>query len=83
MEVLTFPYRYVFWYHEERMVNYGLPKDTSVSVKTTQDSGNTRSVLTITNAQPEDNAGNYTCKPSNAIAASIQVFVSEGNESGL
>ena len=39
--------------------------------------GNTRSTLTISNAQRED-AGNYTCKPSNAIASSIQVFVSEG-----
>ena len=39
--------------------------------------GDTRSTLTISNAQRED-AGNYTCKPSNAIASSIQVFVSEG-----
>ena len=50
---------------------------SSVSVKTTEDSGIIRSILTITNADPKD-AGNYTCKPSNAIAASIQVFVSEG-----
>ena len=60
------------------MVNYDLPSDSSVSVTTTQDKeGNTRSTLTISNAQRED-AGNYTCKPSNAIASSIQVFVSEG-----
>ena len=38
----------------------------------------TKSTLTIRNATPKD-AGNYTCKPSNAIQASIQVFVSEGN----
>ena len=61
------------------MVNYDLPADSSVSVATSQDQGHTRSTLTISNAQPED-AGNYTCKPSNAIAASIQVFVSEGEE---
>ncbi len=60
------------------MVNYDLPSDSSVSVTTAQDKeGNTRSTLTISNAQRED-AGNYTCKPSNAIASSIQVFVSEG-----
>jgi hypothetical protein len=61
------------------MVNYDLSSSSSVSVKTSEDSGVTRSVLTITEAKP-DNAGNYTCKPSNAIAASIQVFVSEGTK---
>jgi hypothetical protein len=76
---MTFDFRYVFWYHEERMVNYDLSSSSSVSVKTSEDSGVTRSVLTITEAKP-DNAGNYTCKPSNAIAASIQVFVSEGTK---
>ena len=75
---IVFLCRYVFWYHFERMVNYDLPSDSSVSVKTsTSAKGMTRSILTIKEAQPED-AGNYTCKPSNAIAASIQVFVSEG-----
>ena len=72
--------RYVFWYQEERMVNYDLPADSSISVVTVQDEGKSRSTLTIKNAQPL-NAGNYTCKPSNAIAASIQVFVSEGKQS--
>jgi len=37
-----------------------------------------RSTLTIRRAGASD-AGNYTCKPSNAIPASVQVFVSEGN----
>ena len=40
----------------------------------------TQSSLTITNANPKLHSGNYTCKPSNAGEASIQLFVSEGNK---
>ncbi len=36
-----------------------------------------RSTLTVRNAVPE-HSGNYSCVPSNAEPASIQVFVSEG-----
>ena len=36
----------------------------------------TKSRLIINEANPGD-SGNYTCKPSNAVAASIQVFVSK------
>ena len=97
-------YRYVFWYHEERMVNYDGSKNNNnrrggstrktglVSVETitpktiikqpsmvmnNEYHHTTKSTLTIKNATPND-AGNYTCKPSNALEASIQVFVSEG-----
>ena len=34
-----------------------------------------RSRFAIADATPKD-SGNYTCKPSNAVQASIQVFVS-------
>ena len=95
----------MFWYHEERMVNYdgsksndndalvrtkgGLVSVETITPKTimkqpsklamleNQYHHTTKSTLTIKNATPND-AGNYTCKPSNAVEASIQVFVSEG-----
>ena len=108
--------RYVFWYHNERMVNYdyergvsvttvkgasSLPSSGNPSMGSSSDSsdygmaGNavnsgrgvssvdqsTKSRLIITEANPQD-SGNYTCKPSNAVPASIQVFVSKnrGNQ---
>ena len=37
--------------------------------------GKTKSQFVISEATPTD-SGNYTCKPSNAVPASIQVFVS-------
>lgn len=57
---------YVFWYHEDRMINY----DSGVTVHADQFS----SVLELDEADKSHN-GNYTCSPSNAIAASINVHV--------
>ena len=76
--------QFVFWYHDLNMVNFqpGVRVETRL-VGQDQDSlwvappNTTLSSLTIHQTRPED-AGNYTCKPSNAIASSIQVFVSEG-----
>jgi len=106
------PPQYVFWYHNDRMVNYDLERGVSVTTikgssslpshpilgsstdskdydiggnivngvgvkggsKSTDQS--TKSRLIITEANPQD-SGNYTCKPSNAVPASIQVFVSK------
>lgn len=69
------PPQYVFWYHNDRMINY----DTSrggITVET--DPGpKTQSRLTIRDAQDTD-SGNYTCSASNTEPASIYVFVSEG-----
>jgi len=106
------PPQYVFWYHNDRMVNYDLERGVSVTtikgsssipshpiLGSSTDSkdydigGNilgsvggkggsksadqsTKSRLIITEANPQD-SGNYTCKPSNAVPASIQVFVSK------
>ena len=105
--------RYVFWYHNERMVNYDYERGVSVTTvkgaSSVPSAGNpsssdssdygmagnavhsgrgvssvdqsTKSRLIITEANPQD-SGNYTCKPSNAVPASIQVFVSKnrGNQ---
>ena len=62
------------------MINYDEDSPTrnprlGISVETSPEM---RSTLTISGAGASD-AGNYTCKPSNALPASVHVFVSEGN----
>ncbi|XP_044735150.1 matrix-remodeling-associated protein 5-like [Chrysoperla carnea] len=64
----TEPPVYVFWYHEDRMINYDSAHGVSVH------SDKSSSVLTIKEAEKSDN-GNYTCMPSNAKPASIHVHV--------
>ncbi|EAT47916.1 AAEL001010-PA [Aedes aegypti] len=60
---------YVFWYHEERMVNYDQQDGISVSTNKL-----TSSVLTVRNATAR-HGGNYTCAPANARQSSIYVHV--------
>jgi hypothetical protein len=93
MYILFFS-RYVFWYHNDRMVNYDVERGISVFTSSggggkdktsgslatnaptgTGGGGKTKSQFVIAEATPTD-SGNYTCKPSNAVPASIQVFVS-------
>ncbi|KAJ8925603.1 hypothetical protein NQ315_009443 [Exocentrus adspersus] len=62
----TEPPEFVFWYHEQRMINY----DPGVTVK----DGRSSSVLRLQEADKRHN-GNYTCKPSNAVPASVNVHV--------
>lgn len=62
---------YVFWYHGDRMINYD--KERGVSVLSDRKS----SVLSIGAAAKED-SGNYTCVPSNAHPASVNVHVLNG-----
>ena len=64
--------RYVFWYHNERMINYDSERGISV---TTTPGRKTHSQLFIQRADVTD-SGNYTCAPSSSLPASIQVFVS-------
>ncbi|CAK1547701.1 unnamed protein product [Leptosia nina] len=63
----TEPPSYVFWYFENRMINYDL---NGVSVH----NGRHTSELMIGKAEPR-HAGNYTCVPANARAASVTVHV--------
>ena len=56
------------------MVNYG----TGVSIHP-EPGVHTHSKLTVPSAGFQ-NAGNYSCKASNTLPASVQVFVSEGME---
>lgn len=62
----TEPPAFVFWYHEQRMINY----DQGVTVK----EGHSSSILHLQDADKSHN-GNYTCGPSNAVPASINVHV--------
>uniref|UniRef100_A0A2L2YKG3 Hemicentin-2 n=2 Tax=Parasteatoda tepidariorum TaxID=114398 RepID=A0A2L2YKG3_PARTP len=68
---------FVFWYHQDRMINY----DSSGGQITVQKAGKDTAVsrLFIKNAQPAD-SGNYTCCPSNADASSISVHVLNGEK---
>ena len=52
----TEPPVYVFWYHNDRMINYDNERGVVVS------SDVEKSILTIQEAQKSD-SGNYTCQP--------------------
>ena len=67
----TEPPVFVFWYHEDRMINYD--KERGVDVHSDRSS----SVLVVADAQKRD-SGNYSCVPSNARPASINVHVLNG-----
>ncbi|XP_048519382.1 neuronal growth regulator 1-like [Dendroctonus ponderosae] len=62
----TEPPAFVFWFHEQRMINY----DQGISVVESRSS----SILHLQDADKSHN-GNYTCSPSNAVPASINVHV--------
>lgn len=62
---------YMFWFHEQRMINY----DTGIQVMQDKSS----SVLLLHEAE-KMHEGNYTCKPSNAVPAWINVHVLNATE---
>ncbi|XP_017771242.1 PREDICTED: neurotrimin [Nicrophorus vespilloides] len=69
------PPQYVFWYHNDHMINYDTARG-GVSVETVPGL-RTQSRLVIKDTNDAD-SGNYTCSASNTEPASIYVFVSEG-----
>ena len=81
--------QFIFWYHNERMINYDSDDKARVQVLTettlaASDAADAvgvdqvLSLLTIRNVTDAD-SGNYSCVPSNAEPASTLVYVSEGN----
>ncbi|ODM97418.1 Contactin-3 [Orchesella cincta] len=70
------PPEYIFWYHNERMINYGSTRDLSIQTET---GSKTQSRLIIENAQVSD-SGNYTCETANAEPASTLVYISQGDK---
>ncbi|KAJ8951209.1 hypothetical protein NQ318_010236 [Aromia moschata] len=67
---------YIFWYHEDRMINYDLGDGATVR------DGRQGSELIFPIAQRK-HAGNYSCVPSNARQASVEVvFLSRDTEGG-
>ncbi|XP_061720684.1 igLON family member 5-like isoform X1 [Cydia pomonella] len=71
------PPQYVFWYHNERMINYDASRGVAVA---TAPGARTQSALTIRDAAPR-HSGNYSCRAPNTEPAAIYVYVSEGSES--
>ncbi|XP_017784000.1 PREDICTED: lachesin [Nicrophorus vespilloides] len=69
----TEPPIYVFWYHNNRMINY----DDDRGINVTTELNAKISVLTITNAAIR-HSGNYSCVPSNAHPASTYVHILNG-----
>lgn len=61
---------YVFWYHDDRMINYDKDRVSVSNEKSV-------SVLQIEEAEKTD-SGNYSCVPSNAKPANVNVHVLNG-----
>lgn len=61
---------YVFWYHDDRMINYDRERVSVTNDKSV-------SILQIDEADKTD-SGNYSCVPSNAKQANVNVHVLNG-----
>ena len=72
------PPQYIFWYHNDRMVNYHVERGVKVETYTTNQE-TTESKLSFSNASKRDE-GNYTCSPSNSVPATVQLYVTKRSE---
>ncbi|XP_023217411.1 zwei Ig domain protein zig-8-like isoform X2 [Centruroides vittatus] len=72
----TSPPVYVFWYHDDKVINYDSTRGIRVA---TEKGPTTISRLQIHNAHPSD-SGNYSCVPSYADPANITVHVLNGEK---
>ncbi|XP_069166558.1 zwei Ig domain protein zig-8 isoform X2 [Procambarus clarkii] len=71
------PPQFIFWFHNNKMINYDQSRGGITVTMDHQDL--TTSRLTINNASLKD-SGNYTCNASNIKPSSVNVFVSEGDK---
>ncbi|XP_069940059.1 neural cell adhesion molecule 2 [Cherax quadricarinatus] len=69
----TQPPTYVFWYHNQHMINYHATREVQV------ENNGGLSVLFLNKVRPAD-SGNYTCAPSNTRPAHIHIHVLKGGE---
>ncbi|XP_049831806.1 lachesin-like [Schistocerca gregaria] len=69
------PPQYVFWFHNERVVNYDGSRAVAVS---TEPGPRTHSRLLISRATRRD-SGNYTCSAPDTQPDTINVYVSQGD----
>lgn len=69
---------YIFWYHDNRMINYDLDRGINVS----SEADFHYSELTILHAT-KNHSGNYSCVPSNSQPASVVVHIFKGDVAAM
>ncbi|XP_055379824.1 myosin-G heavy chain [Condylostylus longicornis] len=70
----TQPSEFIFWYHDNRMINYDI--DRGINVSTEADFQSSELVIQRTR---REHSGNFTCLASNAQPASVLVHIFKGD----